>query len=484
MNPYLIGIDVGTTGTKTVVFRADGAAQGSGYKEYSLQTAGREVTQDAEDWWQAVVQSVCEATRGLDPQEIAGIGISAQGASMTAVDREFRPLCPVMTWMDSRAQQEAEELAAALGKEKIYRACGWPVNPSLDAAKLIWMQKREPELYARAHQFVSTLEFVNQRLTGNSVIDPTCGAIRQLFNIARGDWDDDILHVVGVERSRLPKVRPTGAPVGGLTAQAAEELGLPEKTPVFNGAHDQYCASLGSGAVRPGDLLLATGTTWVVFGIADHLMFSDTNLSPGIHPAGGFGAMASLVTAGSALKWYKNLIGGDYALIDREAEKRIKSAENLFFLPYLAGAGFPHNRPDQRAEIYGLSLSHDRYDLALALMEGVAFEAELVLEEFRKQGIAADRLIMTGGAARSEIWSKLVEWITGCAVYRMTQPETCCAGAAIIAGVGAGVFPSYDEAASVMAKMEPLEARNSEMHSFYRKKSERYRSYANKERQP
>ena len=105
MNPYLIGIDVGTTGAKTVVFRADGAAQGSGYKEYSLQTAGREVTQDAEDWWQAVVQSVCEATRGLDPQEIAGIGISAQGASMTAVDREFRPLCPVMTWMDSRAQQ-------------------------------------------------------------------------------------------------------------------------------------------------------------------------------------------------------------------------------------------------------------------------------------------------------------------------------------------------------------------------------------------
>ena len=483
MDSYLVGIDVGTTGTKTVVFRSDGAACGSGYREYSLQTAGKRVTQDAEDWWRAVVQSVREAVRGMNPQKIAGIGISAQGASMTAVDREFRPLCPVMTWMDSRAQQEAEELTAALGKEKIYHVCGWPVNPSLDAAKLIWMQKQEPELYNRAYQFVSTLEFVNRRLTGNSVTDPTCGAIRQLFNITRGGWDDEILRAVGVERDRLPEVRPTGALVGGLAVQPAKELGLPEGLPVFNGAHDQYCASIGSGAVRPGDMLLATGTTWVVFGIADHLMFSDANLSPGIHPAGGFGAMASLVTAGSALKWYRDLIGGgDYASIDREAEKRIKSAEGLFFLPYLAGAGFPHNRPDQRAEIYGLSLSHDRYDIALSLMEGVAFEAELVLEEFRKQEFAAGRLIMTGGAARSEIWSRLVEWITGCTVYRMKQPETCCAGAAMIAGVGAGVFSSYDEAGIFMAKMEPLETQDREMHSFYRKKLEKYRFYANRER--
>lgn len=484
MDPYLIGIDVGTTGTKTVVFRADGTALGSGYREYSLQTDGSAVTQSAEDWWQAVVQSVREAMQGLDPQKAAGISISAQGASMTAVDKECRPLCPVMTWMDTRAQQEAKELAAALGEETIYRACGWPVNPSLDAAKLLWLRKQEPELFARAYQFVSTPEFINWRLTGKSVIDPTCGAIRQLFNIGRGEWDGDILREVGVQTERLPEIRPTGAAVGGLTAQAAEELGLPEGTPVFNGAHDQYCASLGSGAVRPGDLLLATGTTWVVFGIADHLMFSDTHLSPGIHPAGGFGAMASLVTAGSALKWYRDLIGSDYASIDREAEKRVKSAENLFFLPYLAGAGFPHNRPGRRAEIYGLSLSHDRYDLALALMEGVAFEADLVLEEFRRQGLAADRLIMTGGAARSELWSRLVEWITGCTVYRMSQPETCCAGAAMIAGVGAGVFSSYAEAGSAMAKMTPLLAQDNAMRSFYRKKSERYRSLAAKERLP
>ena len=177
-------------------------------------------------------------------------------------------------------------------------------------------------------------------LTGRKVIDPTNAAIRQLFNIETGDWDDELLSAAGVTRERLPEVLPVGALVGNLTEEAAKALNLSTNVKVYNGAHDQYCASLGSGAVEVGDMLLATGTTWVVLGITPDLLYTDSHISPGIHPAGAYGAMASIVSAGSALNWYKkNIIGDSFKVIDEEAVKRRDEAKDLFVLPYVCGAG-------------------------------------------------------------------------------------------------------------------------------------------------
>ena len=475
----VIGLDVGTTGTKALVVDEKGRTPASAYREYELKSSGSAVSQNADDWWDAVVYTVRTVSEAVSPEKISAIGLSTQGASMLASDAEGNALCDVMTWMDARSAKEVEYLDGAVGTDEIYEKCGWPLTPAGDAAKILWLKNNIPEVFDRAACFPSTVEFINKKLTGRFVTDPTNAAIRQLFNIREGKWDEEILSAIGITADRLPEVVPTGALLGTLTKEAADALGLSEDIRVYCGAHDQYCASLGSGAVRTGDMMLATGTAWVVLGVTDRLLYTKDHICPGIHPAGGYGAMASLVSAGSALKWYKNLIGDDFRTIDAEAAKRRDSAMDLIVLPYVAGAGFPHNRPDAGGTIHGFRLGNDKYDVARAVMEGVAFEAKSVVDEFAEAGMKIDRLMMTGGAARSGLWSSIVGAVTGCEIFRPAEPETCCMGAAAIALVGEGVFADY-AAAAVLAKPIPLGANDPGDVAFYEEKYGRYREFRSK----
>ena len=476
----VIGLDVGTTGTKALVVDGTGRTLASAYREYELKSSGPFVSQNADDWWDAVVYTVKTAAKKVAPEKISAIGLSTQGASMLAADGDGNALCDVMTWMDARSAKEVSCLDGAVGTEKIYEKCGWPLSPAGDAAKILWLKNNMPEVFDRAACFPSTVEFVNKKLTGRFVTDPTNAAIRQLFNIKEEKWDDEILAAIGIAADRLPEVAPTGAAVGTLTKEAAAALGLDEDVRVYCGAHDQYCASLGSGAVTAGDMMLATGTAWVVLGVTDKLLYTKDHICPGIHPAGGYGAMASLVSAGSALKWYKNLIGGDFRTIDGEAAKRRDSAKDLIVLPYVAGAGFPHNRPNAGGTIHGFRLGNDKYDIARAVMEGVAFEAKGVVDEFAEAGMKIDRLMMTGGAARSDLWSSVVGAVTGCDIFRPAEPETCCTGAAALALVGEGVFADYGAAAAVLAKPIPLGENDPDDVAFYEDKYGKYREIRSK----
>lgn len=471
----VIGLDVGTTGTKACVVDKNGNTLGCGYREYALKSEGGRVTQSAPDWWDAAVFAVRTATKDIDTKRIVAISLSTQAASMLCADADGDPLGEVITWMDTRSTAQAEELSEAIGKENIYRKSGWLPSPVLDGAKILWIKQNCPELFKNTAYFISTLEFMNMKLCGQCVIDPTNAAMRQIFNIETGEWDREILDFIGITEERLPKVLPIGATVGNLTPLAAEALGLDTSVTVYNGAHDQYCASIGSGAVEAGDMLLATGTTWVVLGITDKLLYTENHISPGIHAVPGkFGALASLVSAGSALNWYRSIIDGDFKEMDIKASERTQSAKDLFVLPYVCGAGFPHNRPDMRGAMIGLDKGHDRYDIALSLMEGVAFEAASVLRQFKEKGMDISTLMMTGGAARSNLWSEIVGYVTGCDIYRMKEPETCCMGAAMTAAVGAGIFKDYNECRSVMVKREKLTLSDPVKKEFYQKKYERY----------
>ena len=343
---FVIGLDVGTTGTKAVVCDDKGRIYSKGYREYELIFGenGR-VSQRAEDWYSAACYAVESAVResGIDPSLIEAISLSTQGASMLAVDKDFNPLCDVITWMDKSTSDEVSELIERFGEERLYRSAGWPLTTANDIPKILWLRKNMPSVFENAHSFVSTLEYMNFRMTGKNVSDPTNTAIRSLMDIETGAYDEEILEYLGIGKDKLPKIAPAGSFVGNLTEECAEAFGLPKRIAVINGAHDQYCASLGSGAISAGDMLVATGTTWVVLGISDKLVYTPSRVSPGIHPVKGlYGVMASLISAGSALKWYKNVIDTDYAEIDMGAASRRDSARDILFAPYLAGAGFPH----------------------------------------------------------------------------------------------------------------------------------------------
>lgn len=471
---YIIGLDIGTTGTKALlVDSADGSVAGRGYCGYSLITEGDRVEQDATDWIKASRFAIQEAIRENEAKPVSAISISSQGASMAIVDESGTPIGNAITWMDSRARAEATELAQLLGNAYVYHMSGWRIFPTLDAAKILHLRHAGQD--KPGHQYLSTIEIVNRYLTGNAVIDPTNAAIRQLMDIRTGRWDPRMLEVLGITPGQLPDIMPTGALVGGLTQSAARELGLPEGTPVYNGAHDQYCASIGAAAISAGDMLLSAGTTWVVLGLGKQLLYSESYIAPSIHPVSGlFGAIASLVGTGVSLEWYKNKFLPDISFDELDQQAQCREIGDLFYYPYPLGAGYPLWNTNAQAAFIGSNLNHDRFDYACAIMEGAAFGVRRALDDFSQNGCSIHVLKVLGGASKSPLWTRLICDITNTPVQLLQESDACALGAAIIAACGAGVYPDYNTAVAEMVHGAQLLMPSPEKARYYEEKYKRY----------
>lgn len=471
---YVIGIDVGTSGTKAVLLDKDGTAVGQGQQGYGLFTSGNRVEQDAEDWWRAAIAAVRQATSGVEPKQIEAIGLSTQGASMVALDAEGQPLGRAITWLDGRSAEEAELLQRELGGDIIYRTTGWQAGKGLDAAKLLHLKRRGQ--YSEAACYLSTLEYMNLRLTGRAVIDPTNAAMRQMFDYRKGDWDDNILNAVGVERSELPEIRKTGASVGTLLPEAAKLLGLPPSVTVYNGAHDQYCASLGSGAVSAGDMLVSTGTAWAILGMTEQPMSTASRIASCTHPVPGlYGNMATLAGAGTAYEWAAEQFspGKSFGEIDRMALEAVEKNSELFFVPWTSGANYPFWISSARGGFIGINFATNGCDMALAVMESAVFHMRMALEDFTANGFSPAAIRLMGGASRSPAWMNLFAALIDLPAYQMAMSDACALGAASIAACGAGWYSSYKEASDVLAKKVPLPPTTLDR-DFYEDKYRRY----------
>lgn len=476
---YVIGLDIGTTCTKAVVVSGNGEIVGQGSSGYGLIPVGAGVEQRAEDWIYASVAAIKEATKDIDTKCICGISCSTQGGSTVGVLSDGSFIGNAWTWMDRRSTAQASDAEQKLGLDYIYRTTGSKIGPALDLAKLPNMQSL-PE-YADAAVFYTTLEVINHFLTGNGVIDPTNAALRQLMNIDTQQWDARILQTIGASAQKLPEIVPTGKCVGTLVQKAAEELGLPEGVPVFNGAHDQYCASVGSGAIHPGDMLLSAGTTWVLMGITQSPLYTNSYIVPGRHPIDGlYGAFASLVGSGASMQWFKNnFLSTDFDQMNREVPLRKESAKELFFFPYLNGAPFPIHNPNAKGVFAGITLQHDQYDFARAIMEGVAFGVRRATEDFVSNGAQIKSILMMGGAAKSPAWMQMISSVTSLPIYRLNCPDVCAMGAAMIAGVGAGLFDGYQDAVDRIVSVEHIYQPDSEEQAYYEEKYSRFSSLWN-----
>lgn len=476
---YVLGIDVGTTGTKAIVVDRDGKTIGTGYMGYKLITSnGGVVEQNPEDWYRAVVNAVRQAVKDIDTSEVVALSMSTQGASSLLVDKDFSPLCNAITWMDSRAVKQKDEISALLGVDLVYRKTGWKPLPCMDLAKMKWIMENDIINYSKAAYFISTLEYMNYRLVGVNIIDPTNAAMRQLMNIETKEWDGQLLASIGADRAKLPDILPTSQYLGLLTRKAAEDLSLHVKVKVYNGAHDQYCSLLGADVINPGELMLSTGTAWAVMGVTENLPYSASYISFGPHIINGkFGALAALPASGAALDWLKNnIIDCDYEAINMNAQTRIEKCSELMFFPYFSGTGFPDWNDAIKACFIGIGLEHDKYDLALSCMEGVVFQLRRALDEFEANGIKVNIMRITGGATRSTLWMRLIAALCDCELYIMDNKETACIGAAILAAVGEGIFADYRQASQVMNKCVRFEENNSGLVDFYNLKYKKYRN--------
>lgn len=440
----LLGIDIGTTGTKSMVVDTCGRILSSAYKGYILHNDRPDwVEQEAEDWWEAVVYTVRECTENPDIRgSIRAISLSSQGGSMVPVDEAGIPVRRAISWMDKRGEEQRATLTSKKAGSYFYHTTGAALTSGGNLIQIQWMSDNEPELFHKTHKFLSTVDYINYKLTGKYVIDVTNAAMTQLMNIRRKAWDKEILDLLGITESKLPVLAKSGEVIGILGEAAAREVDLPANTQVVNGGHDQYCVALGAGATNGGDVVLSTGTAWVVLCVLDQLVLDvPDNFYAGSHVIDGkWGLLASLETGGVCLEWLKNniAVGEEFETMDAMAAKRSPGSDGLMFYPHFTGE-------ECKATFTGMDLSHDRYHMARAIMEGVGFEIKWMLEAMNNKGVHVSCIKMLGGATRSRLWPGIIADITGVPVKISEVKDMACIGAAILAGKGAGLFTSEEE---------------------------------------
>lgn len=452
MERYLIGVDIGTTGTKSMLVSESGRVVAHAYAGYEMRTPSNgRCEQDAEDWWRAVVKTVrAVASEPRYAKNVVALSLSLQGGTLVPVDAKGEALQPAIVWSDKRCKDQRAAFAARFGEDYLYQRSGWKLSAGLNAMQIAWIRDNRPDIFEKTAMFLSVPDYISLRMTGRAVVDISDVGINQLADIRSGAYDEGILDFCGISERALAEIQPSATPIGRLLPLAAAELGLPRNVLLVAGAHDQYASLLGAGITRAGDMLIGTGTAWVVTALCDAPDF-DSGFSQSVPAVGGWGSMVSLSAGGVCLDWFRNNIasseeegGLPYSIINEMAAQRRIGASGLMFYPYFNGSYFPVLAPEGKATLVGLDFSHDRYDIARAIMEGIAMQTAWVLEYFRAK-YPIRKLKLSGGASKSTLWTQMVTDIANYPVTTPNMSDLACVGAAVMAGVGSGVFASCEE---------------------------------------
>lgn len=446
---HFLGIDIGTSGTKTGLFTDEGTLVDSASCGYELQYPQPGwVEQNPQDWWDALVRTVRTVVSRNDcASTVAALSLSTQAGSLVLLDRSGAPVCPAVSWLDRRAASSAEELRALVGRAELYRATGWDELSGLAMPTAFHLSRTTPELLGRASYLATTADYLHLKLTGRFALDATNSALTEFLDLGSGDVWGTALDAVGVPRRMLPEVVPAGTPLGGLTPPAQAALGLDSGVTVVAGAHDQYCAALGAGATTIGECVLSAGTAWVLLAVSGEPAFDhrpETGLAgaavlhPGPHVVANlFGVMTAISFGGNSLDWFRRTLGcgRSFSELDAAAAETVAGAGGLLFVPPLVsrsgGGAFLH-----------IDGAHSLGHFVRAIYEGVALVARRYLERMRDSGVAVDRITMIGGGAASRVWPQVVANTLGRSVDVSSVEEAACVGAGILAAVGSGRLSS------------------------------------------
>ncbi len=467
---YLLGIDLGTSGTKTVLFHQDGSVITSSTVEYPMdQPENGWAEQAPEDWWNAAVQTIGAVVRksGVRPEDIAALGISGQMHGLVMLDKAGKVLRPSIIWADQRTGRECEEITEIIGAKRVIEITANPVLTGFTAGKIRWVQNHQPEIYEKCRHILLPKDYLRYMLTGDFATEVSDASGMQLLDVPNRRWSDEVLSKLGIDKDYLGKVYESPEVTGHISALAARLTGLSEKTLVVGGAGDNAAAAVGTGVVADGRAFTTIGTSGVVFAHTDTLAIDPRGR---VHTfccavPGAWHVMAVMQAAGLSLKWFRDtlcqaeietaaLMDVDpYQIMDLEAAKSPIGANRLFYLPYLMGERTPHLDPDCRGVFFGLSAMHGKRDMMRAVFEGVAYSLNDGLNVLDEMGVKPAQMLATGGGGRSAFWRQMLADVFGCKVVTTKAKEGPALGVAILAGVGAGLYPSVREACDSMIKI-------------------------------
>jgi len=463
--PYMMGIDVGTTGTRAVVVRPDGHVVGAATGDHQPMRMPKPgwAEQDPADWWQATIVAVraALANAGLKGADIAAVGLSGQMHGVVLLDQTYAVIRPALIWCDQRSQAQCDWITAQVGSERLIQLVSNPALTGFSAPKLLWVRDNEPENYARAAHFLLPKDFVRFRLTGEFATEVSDASGTLLFDVTNRRWSSEMLGALDVDSKLLPRAYESPEITGQITRETALVTGLKAGTPVVGGGGDQASSAVGNGIVLPGLTSATLGTSGVIFTYTE---------APKLDPRGRIHTFCHAVPgkwhvmgvtqgAGLSLRWFREHFGeseawyarqtdvDSYDLIIKEAEKIPPGSEGLLWLPYLMGERTPHLDAQARGMWFGLTAAHTRAHLIRSILEGVAFSLRDSLEIFQELEIPVKQIRASGGGSRSFLWRQIQADIYGKELVTLRTAEGSAFGAALLAGVGAKIYASVQESA-------------------------------------
>ncbi len=458
---YFLGIDSSTTGVKALLIDASGTVVGTATTELPLSTPQPLWSeQDPLDWWQGTISSIQQVLKesGISGQAVTAIGLTGQMHGLTLLDEAGEVLRPAMLWNDQRTGAECDDIRARLGKERLIKITGNDALTGFTAPKILWVQKHEPDVFAKIKHILLPKDYVRFKLTDQTATDRAGGSGTLLFNLAVRDWSAELLEALEISADWLPPTYEGPAVTGQVSAAAAEVTGLQAGTPVVGGGGDQAAQAVGVGVVQPGIIALTLGTSGVIF--------ASTN-EPFIEPEGRLHAfchavpgrwhlMGVMLSAAGSLRWYRDTlaVGTNFDDLLAPADDILPGSEGLLFLPYLTGERTPHPDPLARGAFVGLTVRHTQPHMTRAVLEGVAFGLRDSFELMKSAGLAEiTQVRVSGGGAKSPLWRQILADVLNAELVTVNTTEGAAFGAALLAGVGAGVWPDVDAACNASIKV-------------------------------
>ena len=472
---FLIGIDIGTSGCKSLLIDDRGRVVARALEEYSLSNPHPGWSeQNPEDWWQACRITIRTLLKDFDAAgSIRAIGLSGQMHGMVALDQDGRVLRPCIMWNDQRTGKQCQEIHDRVGGvEGLLSLTNNRMLPGYTGGKILWVRENEPRLYEKIRMILNPKDYIRFRLTGKYATEVSDASGTGLFNVRERKWSDKLLNILEIPKEWLPRCYESPEVSGKVVDAVAAELGLPAGLAVAGGGGDAVVQTTGTGLVEPGILGTTIGTAGIVAMALDRcyenpggrLQIFCNNMP------GKWHAMGVTLSAGGSLRWFRDVLGGPerevskwtgdhvYDLLSREASMAEPGSEGLIFLPYLTGERCPHPDPEAKGAFIGLTLRHAKPHMVRSVLEGVIFSLRDVAELIREMGVPLAQIRTSGGGAASDLWRQIHADVFNSEVLTMSgSAEGGAYGAALVAGAGIGIWASVEEAVKVLQ----VETRNS-----------------------